>query len=99
MLLAGLTLTLSPTVTQSEVTLGNNATVASITGQLLPSTTYTVTVAGKEQAGNAPPACQLRVHDRGAVRHDGTDRRGTVPANAATGWRGSRRSRSPSPSG
>ena len=86
MLLAGLTLTLSPTVTQSEVMLDSNATVASITGPLLPSTTYTVTVAGKDQAGNALAGLASFVFTT-ASPSDTTAPTvaGTVPANAATG--------------
>ena len=61
------------------------ATVASITGPLLPSTAYTVTVAGRSGGQRARRPGPLRVHDRVAVRHDGADRPGTVPANAATG--------------
>ena len=86
MLLTGLTLTLAPTVTQSEVVLGTGATVASITGPLAPATTYTVTVAGKDQAGNALAGLNSFVFTT-ASPPDNTAPTvtGTVPANAATG--------------
>jgi len=86
MLLTGLTLTLSPTVTQSEVVLGTGATVASITGPLAPATSYTVTVAGKDQAGNALAGLNSFVFTT-ASPPDNTAPTvtGTVPANAATG--------------